>query len=393
MNMVLIAPYDLERIKIVLPGVYGKIEMQKGAFDEAGLICDLKGSSSKDTLSMQVKKRLPFFSDGVRWGQIADPGSFDCYYIRKPDFISRDMLKWLAEIRRVNPSACVLLELPTYPYDGEGMRLGVLPKLAKDKLHRGKLNKYLDRIVDLSRHDDIFGIPTLQIINGIDLSRTPRRKPSASKESELNVICTAAFSGWHGVDRFLAGLKEYRCKGGSRRVRLHLLGAGPALASLKRQTEDSGLSDDVIFYGQCDRHEIDRVANACSLAIECLGIHRKFARPRGTRSSPRSMSSSLKSREYLARGIPFVYAWPVDVIEDSPVDFCLRVPADDSPVNIASVVSFHDELYARESEQALIDRIRAYAESHVGMDTAMKNVIDYIKENCGDDIKHNEQNC
>ena len=119
---------------------------------------------------------------------------------------------------------------------------------------------------------------------------------------------------------------------------------------------------------------MDEVYDKCQFAIECLGCHRKGI----------DRSSSLKSREYLAKGMPFVYSGEIDVFLEDPVDFCLKVPADESPVDIEELVAFADGLYERESEEALIGRIRKYAEGHVGMNVAMKSVIDYVKENCHD---------
>lgn len=117
---------------------------------------------------------------------------------------------------------------------------------------------------------------------------------------------------------------------------------------------------------------MDAIYNKCSMALASLGLHRIGL----------SIASTLKTREYLAKGIPFVYSGEIDVFREDPVDFCFQVPADESPIDIEKLVAFHDRLYAREPEDDLIARIRSYAESHVGMNAAMKNVIDYIKENC-----------
>ncbi|WP_165045976.1 glycosyltransferase [Adlercreutzia sp. ZJ138] len=265
------------------------------------------------------------------------------------------------------------MEIPTYPYDSEMKTLRTWPLLVKDGYHRRYLKNYVDRIVDLSGHDKIFGIPTIQIINGIDLrSISPRTPSGISSVGTLNLACAATFAGWHGIDRLLAGLAKYKQSRGGRKIRLHLMGAGSELRRLKGMAEGLALDDSVAFYGQCDRAQMDEVYDRCSMAIASLGLHRIGI----------DRASTLKTREYLAKGIPFVYSGEIDVFKSYPVDFCLQVPADESPVDVGKLVEFHDELYRRETERGLISRIRHYAEEHVSMDAAMANVVEYIKENC-----------
>ena len=135
------------------------------------------------------------------------------------------------------------------------------------------------------------------------------------------------------------------------------------------------LDKSVTFYGRCDQETMSKVYNRCTIAVASLGLHRIGLR----------RASTLKTREYLAKGIPFVYSGEIDVIQDDPVDFCFQVPDDDNPIDIAALVEFHDSLY-KNSEEAVIGRVREYAKSHVGMDVAMGTFVSYIKEICKNDI-------
>lgn len=106
----------------------------------------------------------------------------------------------------------------------------------------------------------------------------------------------------------------------------------------------------------------------CNLAIASLGIHRLGI----------SWLSTLKSREYLAKGIPFIYSGTIDVFAKNPVDFALQIPADDTPADFHSILSFYRNLYKKYSEEELCDRIRKYAEKYVSMFSAMKLTAEYF---------------
>lgn len=351
-------------------GVDQKVVSQCRALSAAGIPCELISYRRKEGFLNKALISLPLAHDGNSWPDPHDLAGFDYIYVRRPRYISSDMLDFFSSLKEANPKAKILLEVPTYPYDSEMRGAAMYPALVKDRWNRKKLAEHCDRVVDYSGHDELFGVPALQVINGIDLSRIAPR--SESLGDELHIICTAAFSDWHGIDRFLDGLARYEASEPTKCIVFHLVGDGPALQDLKARASKGNLLDHVVFHGMCSRDEMDAVYDQCTLAIECLGIHRKGCK----------VSSSLKSREYLAKGIPFVYSGSIDIFEEEPADFCLQVPADESPIDIGQIVRFHDVLYSAQSEKAVIERIREYAQRHVAMEKAMKNVIDYIKENC-----------
>ena len=101
----------------------------------------------------------------------------------------------------------------------------------------------------------------------------------------------------------------------------------------------------------------------------------------GVQTCALPISSTLKTREYLAKGLPFVYSGSIDVFEGRDVDFCLRVPADESPLDIEQVVRFYRSLVSNRTERELVERIRKFAELHVSMDAAMETVSRYFQSN------------
>ncbi len=354
------------------PGVATKIRAQKSCFENAGFQCDLLSVGINQSPLVKLSSRIPFGDDGRDWDAVFN-GDYSIYYIRKPYYFSKGFIDYLRKIKLNNRYARIILEIPTFPYDKEMHDFRSLPYLAIDRRNRKLLSKYVDRIADLSGHESIWGVPTLSMINGIDMGCISAR--AASKDFEtINLICVAAFSEWHGVDRLIRGMSQYYSDDtikSHRDIHLHLLGEGPQLKNLQLLVSSVKLDKRITFYGQCGRNEMDAVYDRCSFAVASLGMHRIGL----------SVASTLKTREYLAKGIPFVYSGDIDVFLEEPVDFCLKIPDDDSPLDFNQFIAFYDTLVKREEEIALISRIREYAERHVSIERGMANVIDYLKEN------------
>lgn len=356
-----------------LTGVDRKVLAQIKAFNDAGIDCAFRYCSHPKSFLGKAISCLPFMSDGVDWPDVDQLGPLDFLYIRRPVYASKGLRRFLREFRDKNPGSMVLYEIPTYPYDEEMKGINY-PALLKDRFHRQRMKGLVDYIVDLSGRDEIFGIETLQIMNGVDLSAVGMRTPDSDRGS-LNLLFIAFFSDWHAADRVIKGLAEYRRKRPSKEVVLHLAGEGDRVPSLRELAKTLGLCDEVVFHGYCGLDEMDKLYDRCDIAVASLGLHRIGV----------DLASTLKTREYLAKGVPFIYSGKIDVFVGHPVDFCLEVPADDSPIDIEEIVEFYERLTESEDINNLTKRIRAYAEERVGVDVAMRNVIGLLKKEYSDD--------
>ena len=83
------------------------------------------------------------------------------------------------------------MEIPTYPYDQEYVLSKRKIQLLIDKCFRKQLAKYLDRIITFSNYKTIFGIPTLQISNGIDFKDIPVKQEANDTSQEIHLIGVA----------------------------------------------------------------------------------------------------------------------------------------------------------------------------------------------------------
>lgn len=258
----------------------------------------------------------------------------------------------------------IAMEVPTYPYDQEykDLELRFQVTITLDKLLRNRLAKHIDKIVTFSDHERIFNRPTIRIANGIDFDAIPKRQPTPSVDNTIHMIAVATIHPWHGFDRAIRGLADYMPQQSKQRVVLHIVGDGvyDVMNLYHQLVEENGLSDYVIFHGPLFGSQLDEVFNLSQIGIGSLARHR----------SGITHLRSLKNREYAARGIPFVYSEIDDDFEQ--MAYILKVPADESNLNINDVIDF----YKRVSLSS--DEIRSSIEKTLSWKVQMQKVIDNL---------------
>lgn len=357
-----------------LDGVDNKVKDQIEFFNKQGLNCKLVVAPRANKPNRALS-RLPYLhDDAVMWPSMNALEGADYIYMRRPDFVSHEYIAWLKQVRSAYPNIKIIYEVPTYPYDGEWAGLRDIHARIKDSWNRRKLRDYVDYITDLSGHKEIFGIPTLPITNGVVLSRTPMREPVHARFStSVDILCVAYYSKWHGIDRFLRGMHTYYTTNPHPiDIHLHLVGGGDRryINKLKKLTAKFNLERHVVFHGPVPRNKLDAYYNLGDFAIESLGAHRRKVI---------TYSYSIKSREYLAKGMPFIFSTPIDLGHYEPIPYCFKSSEDEKPIDIAALVEYYRSLYQRQDEMSVAEKLREYAETWVGLDRALSSVVNYIK--------------
>ncbi len=298
----------------------------------------------------------------VKYGEV---GVADCYYIR---FRGYDyyFYKLLKKIKENNPECKVILEYSDYPYlalSGRDIIGDALVKF-RDEYNRKKCMKYVDRIATLLNDTKIDGKACIKILNGIDLNFVKLRKHNRLIHKELHVLIVASLQRAHGVDLFIEGMKNYYREKKDINVFLHIVGGGSILNELKELAKP--LENKVIFYGFVYDEELDRLYDLADIGIEILAPGRRNI----------TISASLKSREYIARGLPFISACDLDV---SAFGFNEYYHIEDNgvAVDIDGVIKYTKSFYANGAVK--MKQMRAFAEQYLCMDYAMKEVIQYFK--------------
>lgn len=231
--------------------------------------------------------------------------------------------------------AKVIMEIPTYPYDNEYRTTSMKADLLVDKMFRHQLAKTLHAIVTFSDIDRIFGQRTIRISNGIDFDAIPIKQNINNCTKELHLIGVAEVHFWHGFDRIVNGLVNYYQHNPDYKVYFHIVG------NLSGEIEESRilppiklhhLQPYIQLHGAMYGKELDNMFEQSDFGIGSLARHR----------SDITNIKTLKNREYAARGIPFIYSETDSDFDDKP--YILKAPADETPIDIAQIVRFHNDL-------------------------------------------------
>jgi glycosyltransferase involved in cell wall biosynthesis len=371
---ILIARVDISHPNHV--GVDKKLKAQKATFERALGPVDLwaLGGASilrngKEVLRAKSGKLSRIWLYASRfYGEVAQHlGEADYIYIRyqrsTPAFVSL-----LHKIQQQRPGMPIFVEIPTYPYESEQIStrdkaLGLI-----DRMLRGRMRRYVHRIITFAGEKAIFGIPAISTENGIDVSqiRNFKKLPDYDNSKAVVLVSAANVAFYHGYDRIIRGLADFRQSHPNRRVIFHLVGAGSALPELKALTKQQGVDDMVHFHGPLQGEALDDVMKLADIGISSIGMHRL-----------KVDTSNLKSREFCAHGLPFLIAYPDrDFAADFP--FCMHAPPDDSPIDIASLLEFYDRLRTEHPDYA--EQMRQHAEERLTWDSKLAPVVREIKE-------------
>lgn len=263
--------------------------------------------------------------------------------------------------------AKLIVEHPTYPFS----------KGKKTSWLREPVFRYADRVFrDIIPMIDLYaligdpcqgaldGRPAMNIANGVDVDRFPPHH-SRGQERNVGMLALASMTGCQGYDRILRGVASVKDD-----ITLYMAGGegDGSLAEWKRLAEELELGERAVFCGQVHGAALDELTERCDIGIGGLGLHRM-----GQHSV-----RSLKLREYMARGLPFVYATDdPDLPRGS--DCCLQLPNDDSLPDMEAILAFANKVKA---DPALPGRMRAYARERMSWAGELRKVLERVGIPC-----------
>lgn len=261
-------------------------------------------------------------------------------------------------------------------------------ELAQMLLYRGGISRYAFALIEklsaarfLRRVRGIIGVtdelrrhelqlagakPSTVIGNGILVAETPFTSFRPFDGRELHLVFVANdFPPWQGLGRLLSGLEAF-C--GPERVVLHLVGrVYPEVQARIEQTRWPHA--EVQLHGRLHGADLDRVMERATLGVSSLGLY----------TNRMTEACTLKSREYAARGLPFLMGY-TDPDLPAGTPFVLEVPNDPSPVDIAAVVDFARRI---STVPDLNRRIRTFAEEHLDWVPKLRRLHQFASEAVG----------
>lgn len=357
-------------------GICKKILTQIGAFRKAGLHVDFGYTKAGNVYLASDGNERCLGKVPVALNVMLAPGVFasklkskkyDAAYVRHC-VVSPLYLQMLSILKKTCRKTVV--EIPSYPYDAE-LKSSIRLRMAgyQDRLLNGRMKKYVDKIVTYSDDTMIFGISTIRTMNGVDFNNIRKINPDDTYADKVNIIAVANLAPWHGFDRLLEGMGRYYRNKGKKDILFHLVGDGKELENYREITKKWEIQDHVIFYGRKSGKELDRIYDYCTLSAACFGFHRIGI----------TLSSNLKSREYMAKGLPILTSVEIDVFQGTDTPYVMRVPDDESPIDMEAVLNYNDSIYEGKTRLDVVDDIRDFGKKLCDISVVMQPIIEFLK--------------
>ena len=185
------------------------------------------------------------------------------------------------------------------------------------------------------------------------------------KTRGLNLIFIAStIHPWHGLQRILASLNKYT---GEYNINLHVIG------DIRTSIFKFPSRARVIFHGVKDGVELDQIFSRGNLAISTMALHLKKL----------NEAASLKTREYTARGIPFILGYDDPDLDDvdSNHRFYLKVPNNNAVVDIEKLITFAERLSVKyRTPSELSSYMREYAFEKMDWKYKMKRYVEFCEQ-------------
>lgn len=308
-------------------------------------------------------RRFKLYKETV---ELAKRIQFEYVYVRYP----KSDKQFIDMLRHISKSgASIVCEIPTYPYHGNSTEsIKTFAISIVDRVYRKRMRKYVQRILTFSDDDTIFNIPTIRTINGVlfdNIEIVAHKK----KNSTINLISVATNYSCHGFDRIIKGMEEYYAKGGKQELIFQIVGNGPAIkdyADLIAACEH--VEGKVRLIGYKTGDELKEIYDESDIAVNSLALYRLKLKK----------ESTLKTKEYIAKGLPIISSTIVDGLDDyGNQRFVCLFPDCGDIIDIKSIIDFYHQIYDNKNPNHVSKEIRNIGKEICDMNITMKPVIDY----------------
>lgn len=352
-------------------GVSKKIDMQMAELKKYYDMRELEVVTPVRSLPERVLGLFPTMSIRREYEQALEQ-------LEQPDFLyvrrtvaDRAYLNFWKRVKEKYPHCKIIIEIFSYPYDKDDFgKWNAWPFYFKELLYRPRLKRYVDRFVTYSEDKEIFGIPTLNTTNGIDVESV-RQIAGEFTEKKLCMIGVAFMQRHHGYERIIEGLRQYYENDRDYRVELNLVGDGPEKPMYQELVQKYHLEEYVHFYPTLVGEELDALYDRSDLALVSFGMYKV---------GYYGKMMALKSRECLAKGMPLLTGCAIDVLNEE-YSYAKTLSNDESIVDMTQVIAFFEQIKGMvRDKRDLSDRIRQFALEHVSMEAVMRPIMAYIEE-------------
>lgn len=170
---------------------------------------------------------------------------------------------------------------------------------------------------------------------------------------------------FNGLDRVFNGINNYR---GNYKLKFYIYGKN--LMAEKAMIENLSIQDKVELKPFTEPKVLDEIINSIHLGISALAVHRKGIK--GT--------TTIKTREYCARGLPFVYGHndPDFSENEEAAKFSLEVNADDTSLDFEKIIEWFSNLNQHSNE--IPKTMNEFAHKYLDYKVKMQRLSDLLSK-------------
>ena len=191
--------------------------------------------------------------------------------------------------------------------------------------------------------------------------RQPKLTPGVISMIFLKGAVTHA--DFNGLDRLFKGMASYS---GPYQIKLKLYGRN--LENERRLIDELGIKNMVETLEYINQTDVNAILDTIDIGVGALGVHRK-----GLLST-----TTIKSREYFARGLPFFYGHQDPDLSGHAelLNMCKEFPANDLPIDVSELILWYEKI---STDRNLPDTMHTYAVNHLDYKIKMQRLTEYLK--------------
>lgn len=217
------------------------------------------------------------------------------------------------------------------------------------------------RQVELERSDNT--LAAITVANGIDVASVPFTRFAKFNGDNLELLfISSSLRPWHGLDRVIESFNSYR---GDVVWNIHIVG------NIEPHESGTVASDNgsLLFHGPLHGVALDQLMKQMHVAISSMAEYRINVQEIGP----------LKTREYTARGLPFVLAYhdPDLAFVDEKSRFFLSFANDSTLLDVGLIIDFVAK--ASSQREVISQYMRRYALAHMDWQVKLRSYKEFVE--------------
>lgn len=219
-----------------------------------------------------------------------------------------------------------------------------------------------NEITNLQKKKVKINKPSITIPNGIDVANIKfcRFRPVVNNKL-VAIFVSSIFQPWQGLNRLLLSLENYN---GPLHITLYLIGQIKDKTTKSMINKFENINVTLFTFDNLYGDELDNYFARSNIAIGPLALYKKEL----------NETSALKTIEYIARGIPFIYAYDESNFDENN-EFALKLENNDTLIDISNIIKFINKLNTMED---ISEKMRNYAFKYLDWKIKMKTLHEFI---------------